>query len=95
MGWNQLRRARPHPLLEGIADGSHFYFVHSYYPDPAAAAEVVGRTEFAGFVFASMLGRGNVAATQFHPEKSGAVGLRLLTNFLTWDGACACADTEP
>ena len=86
MGWNQVRAARPHPLLEGVPDGSDFYFVHSYYPDPADPGDVIGTTDYAGVVFASMVGRGNVAATQFHVEKSGKTGLRFLRNFAQWDG---------
>ena len=87
MGWNQVRAARPHPLLEGVPDGSDFYFVHSYYPDPADRGDVIGTTDYAGIVFASMVGRGNVAATQFHVEKSGKTGLHVLRNFARWDGA--------
>ena len=86
MGWNQVRAARPHPLLEGVPDGSDFYFVHSYYPDPADRGDVIGTTDYAGIVFASMIGRGNVAATQFHVEKSGTTGLHVLRNFARWDG---------
>ena len=86
MGWNQVRAARPHPLLEGVPDGSDFYFVHSYYPDPADDGDVIGTTDYAGVVFASMVGRGNVAATQFHVEKSGKTGLHVLRNFARWDG---------
>lgn len=86
MGWNQVRAARPHPLLEGVPDGSDFYFVHSYYPDPADRGDVIGTTDYAGIVFASMVGRGNVAATQFHVEKSGKTGLHVLRNFARWDG---------
>ena len=86
MGWNQARFERPHPLLEGIPDGADFYFVHSYYPAPADPADAVCTTEYAGTRFASMVGRGNLAATQFHPEKSGRAGLRLLGNFVRWDG---------
>jgi glutamine amidotransferase len=84
IGWNQVRIARPHPLLAGIEDGSEFYFVHSYYPAPADPGLAVGVTEYAGVSFVSMLGRANVAATQFHPEKSGRIGLRLLDNFTRW-----------
>mgnify|MGYP000942077625 FL=1 len=84
IGWNQVRIARPHPLLEGIEDGSEFYFVHSYYPAPADPSLAIGTTGYAGVTFASMIGRGNVAATQFHPEKSGRIGLRLLANFTRW-----------
>ncbi len=85
IGWNQVSIVRPHPLLAGIADGSEFYFVHSYYPAPSDADVVIGRTTYAGVTFASMVGRGNLAATQFHPEKSGRIGLRLLKNFLIWE----------
>ena len=84
IGWNQVRIARPHPLLEGIDDGSEFYFVHSFYPAPSDPALAIGTTDYAGVTFASMVGRGNVAATQFHPEKSGRIGLRLLANFTRW-----------
>jgi glutamine amidotransferase len=87
MGWNQVRIRRKHPLLAGIADGSDFYFVHSYYPQPASAADVLGVTDFAGVTFAAMVGRRNVAAVQFHAEKSGPVGLKLLANFTAWDGS--------
>ena len=89
MGWNQVRAARPHPLLEGVPDGSDFYFVHSYYPDPADRGDVIGTTDYAGIVFASMIGRGNVAATQFHVEKSGKTGLHVLRSFARWDGAAS------
>ncbi len=86
MGWNQVRFARPHPLLRGLVDGTEFYFVHSFHPDPADPAVILGTTDYAGLVFASMVGRGNLAATQFHPEKSGPAGLALLENFTRWDG---------
>ena len=84
MGWNQVKAVRPHPLLDGIADESEFYFVHSYYPAPSDPALVIGTTGYAAVTFASMVGRGNVAATQFHPEKSGRIGLHLLANFTRW-----------
>ena len=84
IGWNQLRISRAHPLLEGIDDGSEFYFVHSYYPAPSDPKLAIGTTDYAGVTFASMIGRANVAATQFHPEKSGRIGLRLLANFIRW-----------
>lgn len=86
MGWNSVELMRSHPILNGIESGSEFYFVHSYYPVPSDAALVVGRTQYADATFASVLGRGNVIATQFHPEKSGKVGLKLLENFFKWDG---------
>lgn len=79
MGWNRVRHDGRSPLLAGIADGAHFYFVHSYAVDPGPAT--VGRTQY-GREFASVVGRGNVYATQFHPERSGAAGARLLANFL-------------
>jgi len=83
MGWNAVERARPHPLLEGVDDGSQFYFVHSYAPLPHDETMTVGRTDYYGN-FTSVLAAGNVVATQFHPERSGRVGLRLLDNFLSW-----------
>jgi glutamine amidotransferase len=79
MGWNRLRWPRPHPLLEGIASGAHFYFVHSYYCDTAAAA-VVATTDH-GREFAAVVARDNVLGVQFHPEKSQDAGLRLIGNF--------------
>jgi glutamine amidotransferase len=81
MGWNTLRIARPAPVLEGIADGAHVYFVHSYYAVPADRALVATTTPY-GAEFASSVVRGNVFACQFHPEKSQQVGLRLLDNFV-------------
>ena len=86
MGWNQMRIRRPHPLLAGIAEDSDFYFVHSYYPQPARPEDVIGATDYAGVSFAAMVGRDNIAATQFHVEKSGKVGLQVLENFAKWDG---------
>lgn len=88
MGWNSLEMLRPHPILEGIPAGSEFYFVHSYYPAPSDAAAVVGQTDYDGMVFASMLSKDNLVVTQFHPEKSGRIGLRILENFSRWDGSC-------
>ena len=81
MGWNRVRIVQPHPIFENIPDGSYFYFVHSYYPRPDDAAIVIGETEY-GVTFASVVGRDNVVATQFHPEKSGTTGLRMYENFL-------------
>ncbi len=86
MGWNQVAQSRPHPLFKGIADNSDFYFVHSFYTAPADESVVIGRTDYVGVSFVSAVARGNLAATQFHPEKSGRVGLKLLSNFLEWDG---------
>ena len=81
MGWNTLRVAQRTPHLAGIADGSHVYFVHSYYPVPADPGLVATATLY-GVEFASSVVRDNVFACQFHPEKSQAVGLRLLENFV-------------
>jgi glutamine amidotransferase len=81
MGWNTVRRVGDHPLFEGIEDDSYFYFVHSYYAEPADPEVVVGRTEY-GVDFASMVAVGNLVATQFHPEKSGPAGLRMYDNFI-------------
>jgi len=80
MGWNTLAIRRRAPHLAGIPDGAFVYFVHSYYPVPADEGVVAATTEY-GVEFASAVWRGNVFATQFHPEKSQAVGLRLLENF--------------
>ena len=82
MGWNQLRIKKADcPLLKDVADGSYVYFVHSYYCQPKNASVVCATTEY-GIEFCSMLWAGNVFATQFHPEKSQAVGLRMLENFV-------------
>ena len=80
MGWNSVDIRADHPLLAGIPSGSFFYFVHSYYVDPADPAVVVGETDY-GVRFASIIGRGNVFATQFHPEKSSDLGLQIYRNF--------------
>jgi len=84
MGWNRVRAAAQHPLFEGIESGTEFYFVHSYYPAPTTDACTLATTGYAGVTFASALGRGSIVATQFHPEKSGKAGLRLLENFCRW-----------
>jgi glutamine amidotransferase len=82
MGWNQLRIRKPGcPLLNGVADGSYVYFVHSYYCQPKNPSVVCATTEY-GVEFCSMLWADNVFATQFHPEKSQAVGLKMLENFV-------------
>lgn len=81
MGWNTVDFQREHPLWKGIPQGSHFYFVHSYYADPTARTDVAGVTEY-GVPFCSIYARDNVVATQFHPEKSGDNGLRLYANFI-------------
>jgi glutamine amidotransferase len=81
MGWNQVRIVRPHAIFDGIPDGSYFYFVHSYYPRPDDPAVIIGETEY-GVTFASVVAHDSVVATQFHPEKSGSIGLRMYENFL-------------
>lgn len=90
MGWNEVRIQGGHPVLEGLEAGAHFYFVHSYYPQPGTGCETYGTTDYAGVTFASIIGRGNLIACQFHAEKSGPAGLRLLSNFCAWDGSAAC-----
>ncbi len=86
MGWNRVRFLKPHPVFQGLPEEAEYYFVHSYYPDPAEKAMVLGVTEH-GVEFPSALGWRNLVATQFHPEKSGRFGLQILENFLAWDGA--------
>ena len=82
IGWNEVQFTKPDcPILQDIESGSHFYFVHSYYPQPKDESIVATRTEY-GVDFASAVWRDNVFATQFHPEKSQKVGLQLLTNFV-------------
>ena len=82
MGWNQVVFTVDHPVVRGVPPSS-FYFVHSYYPAPSREEDVVGRTEY-GVDFASAVGRGNLIAFQFHPEKSAEPGLRLMAGFLSW-----------
>ena len=85
MGWNQVWQTRQHPLWHDIADGSRFYFVHSYYIRLDDEHLMTGRCEY-GVPFTAALGRENVFAVQFHPEKSQNAGLKLLQNFMEWDG---------
>jgi glutamine amidotransferase len=80
MGWNQVRQVRRHPFFDGVPDGANFYFVHSFYVDPADPAVIAGETDY-GVVFPSVVIRDALVATQFHPEKSGRHGLRLYANF--------------
>jgi len=84
MGWNQVHQTGDHPLWSGIPQDSRFYFVHSYYVAPKAQELVAGSTEY-GVNFTSVIARDNLFATQFHPEKSAAAGLKLLENFVNWD----------
>lgn len=81
MGWNQVWQREKHALFSGIPDGAYFYFVHSYYGEPEDGSLIAGETDY-GVSFGSILLRDNLMATQFHPEKSGETGLRLLGNFL-------------
>jgi imidazole glycerol-phosphate synthase subunit HisH len=83
MGWNQVNVQRPCPLFDGIADGSNWYFVHSYFVDPADRGVVATMTTY-GAPFVSSIWKDNVVACQFHPEKSQAVGLQLIKNFGLW-----------
>ncbi|MEW5838917.1 MAG: imidazole glycerol phosphate synthase subunit HisH [Pseudomonadota bacterium] len=83
MGWNRVDQARPHPLWNDIADGERFYFVHSYYVAPQEPGLTLATTDY-GLNFVSAIAHANVAAVQFHPEKSAEAGLRLLRNFLQW-----------
>ena len=81
IGWNRIRRERESALLDGVPDGSYMYFVHSYAGTPASADDTVAVTEY-GSTIAAVVQRGNVMGTQFHPEKSGACGLRIYANFV-------------
>ncbi len=85
MGWNQVHQAIEHPLWAGIAKDARFYFVHSYYVDPADTSLAAAWTEYP-FRFTSAVTRDNIFAVQFHPEKSQQAGLSLLFNFVNWDG---------
>jgi imidazole glycerol-phosphate synthase subunit HisH len=88
MGWNAVMPVGSHPLWEGIAPGTRFYFVHSYHVVPDDPAMVAGSFEY-GLTGCAALARENLFATQFHPEKSHTAGLTLLKNFLHWDGTCS------
>jgi imidazole glycerol-phosphate synthase subunit HisH len=86
MGWNTLDARRPHPLLEGIAvgpEGQHAYFVHSFHLKPTAPGDLIAEADYGGPVTA-VVGRDSMVGTQFHPEKSQRLGLRLIANFLKW-----------
>ncbi|HVU01081.1 MAG TPA: imidazole glycerol phosphate synthase subunit HisH [Polyangiaceae bacterium] len=87
MGWNAVRVERPHPLLREIEPGDEFYFVHSFYPSPKEPERVFATADYGGS-FCCALGKDNLFATQFHPEKSGPLGLALLRRFSKWDGSC-------
>ena len=81
MGWNQVRQIVPHPVFDAIPDKANFYFVHSYYAEPEDRSLVAGETDY-GTGMCSVIAKGNLIATQFHPEKSGELGLRMYDNFI-------------
>jgi glutamine amidotransferase len=87
IGWNEVKVEKPHPLLAGLAPGDELYFVHSYFPSPEDGSRVYATADYGG-TFCCALGRDNLFATQFHPEKSGPIGLDLLARFARWDGKC-------
>ena len=84
MGWNRVKQSRAHPLWDGVDDGSYFYFVHSYYAVPEHAQDTIGEADY-GAPYCCAVGRDNIVATQFHPEKSAEAGLRLYRNFIHWN----------
>jgi imidazole glycerol-phosphate synthase subunit HisH len=84
MGWNRVAQSQPHALWSGIEDHAYFYFVHSFYAQPALAAHSAGQTDY-GAPFTAAVARDNIFATQFHPEKSASQGLALYRNFLHWN----------
>jgi glutamine amidotransferase len=85
MGWNEVRVVRAHPILDGIKTGDEFYFVHSFYPKPSDKNNIYAMTDYSGD-FCCALGYKNLFAVQFHPEKSGRLGLALLERFVKWEG---------
>ena len=85
MGWNEVKVAKPHPMLDGIKAGDEFYFVHSYYPNPADKQNIYAVADYGG-EFCVALGYKNLFAVQFHPEKSGRLGLEMLERFTRWKG---------
>ena len=80
IGWNQIENIKPHPLVEGLAEGAYFYFVHSYHVEAQDQSNVLATTEY-GIRYASICAKDSLAGVQFHPEKSQSAGLRLLANF--------------
>ena len=80
IGWNQIQKIKPNPLMDGIPNKAFMYFVHSYYAKPKNKKIIAGKTEY-GTVFPSVIQYKNIYGTQFHPEKSGELGLRILKNF--------------
>jgi glutamine amidotransferase len=84
MGWNRVKLRKHHPILADIRESDEYYFVHGFYPEPKNAAHILGTTDY-GIPFASILGYKNIVATQFHLEKSGRPGLKILENFCKWE----------
>ena len=84
MGWNRVHQVRDHPIWEGVSEDAYFYFVHSYYAQPIDPDDSIGETDY-GSAFCCAVARENIVATQFHPEKSAAAGLRLYQNFVHWN----------
>ena len=82
MGWNTIHDVADHPILDGFDDGAYLYFVHSYYAQPSVDGVVLARAEYGGVNFPAIVGRDNLIATQFHPEKSGETGLLIYKNFV-------------
>jgi len=91
MGWNQVRQKAPHPLFDSVPDKANFYFAHSYYAELNDKSLVIGETEY-GIPICSVIARGNLVATQFHPEKSGEVGLKIYGNFIRFALAARVSD---
>jgi glutamine amidotransferase len=83
MGWNRVRLIQRHPVFRDITPEDEFYFAHSYFPLPESENLIIGTTDY-GIAFASVVGQGNLVAVQFHPEKSGPIGLTILKNFCQW-----------
>jgi len=84
MGWNRVRQSRAHPLWNGVADNSYFYFVHSYFAVPEDASHTIGEADY-GAPYCCAVAKDNIVATQFHPEKSASAGLQLYKNFVHWN----------
>lgn len=84
MGWNQVSWRESHPIINGLGDGAWFYFVHSFHAEPRDQALILGESDY-GIRFTCAVARDNIVATQFHPEKSASSGLRLLSNFVSWN----------
>ncbi len=85
MGWNRVKLIKGHPVFRDVTPEDEFYFVHSYFPFPDSGDSIIGITDY-GITFASVVGEKNLVAVQFHPEKSGPIGLTILKNFCQWDG---------